>query len=429
MELSAFQWWNTTRTSRIYVPKGRKSDPTAPLTAAEAKQLRALLGSFQWLVAQLRFDCSFLVSTLQGERPVIGTLLRANAALKQFQQDPFYEMIFRPVDPSTAGVMVVADAALGNVTLQGSNEGEVTEKVYSQACYFVLLADKQLMSGATGTFNVLDSRSHRIPRVCRSTYAAETLSTEEAFDVGRLCRGLVATVHDRNLYGKAAEVAMDSIPMQVVVDAKDVYDKTNSDTPSYGAQKSLAFTISWMRAELRRPNTSLKWTSTENMWVDGGTKLMDLGHMRRILAKGEWSVSYSPSFVKQVHKASKAKPKVNVGGKPAGSDAGQAMKSDDAMTRHLMKLGEQRGWHSMNNMGINVAYNAKSFRGPEPRFSSAQMPLRSTFARVDHGSGQCEWRQLESGVRYSEYPNQHALLGFVAPILVTLFHSEEDFCL
>lgn len=115
-----------------------------------------------------------------------------------------------------------------------------------QACYFVLLADKQLMSGATGTFNVLDSRSHRIPRVCRSTYAAETLSTEEAFDVGRLCRGLVATVHDRNLYGKAAEVAMDSIPMQVVVDAKDVYDKTNSDTPSYGAQKSLAFTISWM---------------------------------------------------------------------------------------------------------------------------------------------------------------------------------------
>ena len=44
----------------IYVPKGRKSDPTAPLTAAEAKQLRALLGSFQWLVAQLRFDCSFL---------------------------------------------------------------------------------------------------------------------------------------------------------------------------------------------------------------------------------------------------------------------------------------------------------------------------------------------------------------------------------
>lgn len=410
----------------IYVPKGRKSDPTAPLTAAEAKQLRALLGSFQWLVAQLRFDCSFLVSTLQGERPVIGTILRANAALKQFQQDPFYEMIFRPVDPSTAGVMVVADAALGNVTLQGSNEGEVTEKVYSQACYFVLLADKQLMSGATGTFNVLDSRSHRIPRVCRSTYAAETLSTEEAFDVGRLCRGLVATVHDRNLYGKAAEVAMGSIPMQVVVDAKDVYDKTNSDTPSYGAQKSLAFTISWMRAELRRPNTSLKWTSTENMWVDGGTKLMDLGHMRRILAKGEWSVSYSPSFVKQVYKA---KPKVNVGGKPAGSDAGQAMKSDDAMTRHLMKLGEQRGWHSMNNMGINVAYNAKSFRGPEPRFSSAQMPLRSTFARVDHGSGQCEWRQLESGVRYSEYPNQHALLGFVAPILVTLFHSEEDFCL
>ena len=413
----------------IYVARSRKTDPTAPLTAAEAKQLRALLGSLQWLVAQLRFDCSFLVSTLQGERPVIGAILRANAALKQFQQDPFYEMVFRPVDPSSAGVMVVADAALGNVTLAGGVEGEITEKVYSQACYFVLLADSQLMSGSVGTFNVLDSRSHRIPRVCRSTYAAETLSTEEAFDVGRLCRGLVATAHGKNLYGKPADVAMDSIPMQVVVDAKDVYDKTNSDTPSYGAQKSLAFTVAWMRAELRRPNTTLRWTSTENMWVDGGTKLMDLSHMRRILSTGKWSVSYSPSFVKQVYKAARAKPKINDGCKAAGSEAGEAMKSDDAMTRHLMKLGEQRGWHSINNLGINVAYNAKSYRGPEPRFSAAQLPLRSTFVRVDHGSGQCEWRRLESGVRYSEYPNQHALIGFVAPVLVTLFHSEEEFML
>lgn len=64
--------------------------------------------------------------------------------------------------------------------------------------------------------------------------------------------------------------------MQVVVDAKDARDKTNSDSASFGAQKPLAFTVAWLRSELRRPRTQLKWTSAENMWADGGAKLMNL---------------------------------------------------------------------------------------------------------------------------------------------------------
>ena len=75
----------------------------------------------------------------------------------------------------------------------------------------------------------------------------------EAFDVGRLCRGLIATIRVHDLYGKRAEVAMDSVDMQVVVDAKDVHDKTNSDTTSFGAQKSLAFVV--CLASLRASST------------------------------------------------------------------------------------------------------------------------------------------------------------------------------
>ena len=127
----------------------------------------------------------------------------------------------------------MADAALGNVSLSGGTEFSPLERVYSQACYFVILADKELMSGGTGYFNLTDSRSHRIPQSLLSSYAAETLSTEEAFDVGRLCRGLIATARGHDMYGKKADAAMDSVSMQVVVDAKDVHDKTNSDTTSF----------------------------------------------------------------------------------------------------------------------------------------------------------------------------------------------------
>lgn len=406
----------------IFLPKSRKSDPASALTTAEAKQLRALLGSFQWLTAQLRLDMAFAVSSLQGESPTIATVIRANETLKEFQLNPEFELVFRPVDPFKAGIMIVTDAALGNVSLKGGIDAPPLERVYSQACYFVLVADQNLMTGGTGYFNILDARSHRIPRVCRSSYAAETLSTEEAFDVGRLCRGLLATIRGQDLYGKKAETAMDSVDMQVVVDAKDVRDKTNSDSASFGAQKSLAFTVAWLRSELRRPRTQLKWTSAENMWVDGGTKLMNLDHMRKIIAAGRWSVAYNPGFVKQVYKASKSKPRPLQDG---AALPGEPLGRDEAMLGHLMKLGGQRGWRQQTGVGINVAFNAKSYRTPEPRFSTSQFPLRTTFARFDHPSGQCEWRRLEAGARYSDFSNQHALLGQCAPILISLFHNDE----
>ena len=44
----------------------------------ERKGLKGILGSLQWLAAQLRFDISFRLSSLQGEKPTVGTILRAN---------------------------------------------------------------------------------------------------------------------------------------------------------------------------------------------------------------------------------------------------------------------------------------------------------------------------------------------------------------
>ena len=410
-----------TNLKEIFLTKQRKADPTAELTGFETRQLRALLGSFQWLVAQLRFDMAFGVSSLQGEKPTIATILRANQLLKQFQQDCNFELIFRPIDPAKCGIMVVSDAALGNVTLEGSTDAAVTSKVYSQACYFVLVADPSLMSGQSGFFNILDSRSHRISRVCRSTYAAETLSAEEAFDIGQLCRGFVATVRGYNMVGKCSEKGMDMVDLTIVVDAKDVFDKTNSDTTTYGAQKSMAFTVAWMRSQLRRPRTALKWTSTENMWVDGGTKQMDLSHMRRIMKCGQWSVSYCPAFVKQVYKASKGSKLTTT----TVTLPGEPLIGSDPLLNHLLRLGEQRGWHFQSNVGVHVAFGAKSFRTPEPRFSMEEYPIRSSFARFSLPSGQMEWRQLERGVRYGRLSNQHALFGGTAGILVTLFHADD----
>ncbi|CAK9083939.1 unnamed protein product [Durusdinium trenchii] len=306
---SAVEVLSMHESSRVILSRQRKSDPSALLEPHEHRQLRAILGSLQWLVAQLRFDLSFGVSSLQGENPpTVGTMLRANSLVREFKRTGTFELVFRPIDYRSAGIVAVSDAALGNVQLSGSSEGAASEKVYSQACYYILLGDSALVDGKPGQFNVLDTRSHRIPRVCRSTYAAETLAAEEALDAGQLARGFLATVLGKDMLGVRADSSTNAVKMTGVVDAKDVYDKSNSDTASFGSQKSLAFTIAWLRSLLRRPNTALKWTATSNMFADAGTKMMSLDHLRKILSSGTWSISYSPEFQKQVYKAKSAKP-------------------------------------------------------------------------------------------------------------------------
>ena len=92
-----------------------RADSHAELTPAETRQLKALPGSLQRLVAQLRFDPSFVVSAPQGEKPPVSTMLRTNADLRELQKDCGFELTFRPVDMVTCGILVVCDAALGNV--------------------------------------------------------------------------------------------------------------------------------------------------------------------------------------------------------------------------------------------------------------------------------------------------------------------------
>ena len=175
-------------------------------------------------------------------------------------------------EPEGRGIMVVTDSSLGNIRADGTIGDEPLERLYSQSCYFVLYAEKTLMDGKRGKFALLDGRSHRLARVCRSTFAAELLGGEEAFDIGQFVRGHIAAVLGYPMLSKNVDASTDAVALTVVTDAKDFYDKGTSDTPSYGSQKSLAFTVAWIRAMLGRANTSLRWTSTENMFVDSGTK-------------------------------------------------------------------------------------------------------------------------------------------------------------
>ena len=213
------------------------------------------------------------------------------------------------------------------------------------------------------------------------------------------------------------EAYNEHIPVLLVTDAKDVFDKTSSDTPTYGSQKSLAFTVGWIREVLRKARTSIAWTATENMVIDCGAKEMSTDHLRAVLEKGHWSVTYNPSFVKQTAKSKRAPRQLVC----SSSLPGRVLSGSDPVVSHLMKLAEQPGWHLKGSTGIHVCRAAKSLRLGAPRFSPTEYPLRSTYGRFDTEE-QGEWRILEDRGEH----RTPRLIGDTAAVLVTFFHSLES---
>ncbi len=79
----------------VPVSRERRKDPSAALNPGEVRRLKGILGSLQWLVAQLRFDLAFQVSSLQSETPTVGALLRANKCLVEAKRDWDFELVSR----------------------------------------------------------------------------------------------------------------------------------------------------------------------------------------------------------------------------------------------------------------------------------------------------------------------------------------------
>ena len=191
-----------------------------------------------------------------------------------------------------------------------------------------------------------------------------------------------------------------------------------SDTPSFGSQKSLAVTVSWLRSTLRRPNTALRWTATQNMLIDALTKDMEVDHLQSVLQKGRWCMKFNAAFVKQ-----NAKPKAaKVKNEPSGPMVGQDPCQEDPVLSRLMNLSDNPGWHTQGDVAIHVTRDARSFRTPQPRFDPELYSIRSTYGRFDHEDGTSTWRELEKNASYAQLPGgSHRMIGRTANVLVTFF--------
>ena len=185
----------------------------------------------------------------------------------------------------------------------------------------VAVADSNLLKGKVGRFSIIDLRSHRLKRICRSSYASEAHGCEDGVDAADVVRGQLAEILGYvGVSSKQRRMGIEQVPFVAVVDARDAHDRVRSDvSPTAGAQKSLGFPFASLRQVFRGACSNLRWTHTENTLVDCMAKIMDADHLRRILRVGTWSFTHEAPMMKASSKHAKRDEKAAAAAKVAAN--------------------------------------------------------------------------------------------------------------
>ena len=259
----------------VVVPRSRRQELSALLPPQEVKKLKGILGSLQWLVAQVRFDLAFHVSSLQGENPpTVGTLLRANKTLTEAKKDADFELRFRSLPLMESGIMMVSDAALGN-----------------------------------------------------------------GMDCAELIRGFLAEARGIDITGKDAYIQITRVPLVGVTDFRRerrvrsyrprhwIWHAEVADVHSGQPSPAASTTPDYVQEDVYLEHVRRRWNQ-------------GAAHLKQTIAKGTWSIEYSPDFVRQVSKKAKKKLEESLKEETAELPGREPTMAGSALLRYVREFGE-----------------------------------------------------------------------------------------
>ncbi|CAE7209411.1 unnamed protein product [Symbiodinium sp. CCMP2592] len=236
------------------VPKG--ADLTSFLTADQKAEFRSVAGLLQWLSGQTRPELAAVNSlSNHGAETTVGdlkTLFEALDFAKETRDDGFI-IADVPLDRSTA-ILVYTDASWANA-----------EKCRSQCGVLVVLCAPTVLEKTTPAM-IVDWRSSRSTRVCRSTLAAEASAADEGCD-----RAVYVSLFlGELLYNVPAHKVGQRFLQLSATDAKSLYDCVVSDSPNLSDKRSL---VNVRAIQEVVSGNRFHWIPTDLMWADGLTKI------------------------------------------------------------------------------------------------------------------------------------------------------------
>ena len=136
------------------------------------------------------------------------------------------------------------------------------------------MADGKPGTNSSGHYNVIDWRSWKLARVCRSTLAAESQAASEAADALLFVNTFWNLLWRPWLPLDNLQTAKATIRPKLVIDAKALYDlldrpqiQANSNTDKRTMIEALV-----TQDKIKCCNGKTLWVSSENQWADGLTK-------------------------------------------------------------------------------------------------------------------------------------------------------------
>ncbi|CAE7309156.1 TY5A, partial [Symbiodinium microadriaticum] len=225
------------------------------LTSSEWADFRSVSGSLQWIAGQTRPEIAPLVSlSNRGKETDYKDLQRLYEAVEFLKTTPQDGLVYQDLALNKDSCFVTyTDSSFANAELK------------SQYGVLVFVSQTRVATVTTkGT--LVDWKSARSTRVCRSTLAAEASAADEGSDragFANLCLSELFT-------GQQALKAPPVFPNLQVTDAKSLYDTVIAENPGVSDKRSLINIRSIQQCV--KPE-DFRWVPTSLMAADGLTKL------------------------------------------------------------------------------------------------------------------------------------------------------------
>lgn len=247
--------YTKSRVSRVTIGKSSVVEPE------QIEENRTSIGSLSWQSRQTRPDIQFFVSQAQKRQnaPELEDLKFTNKAVNLASKHKDEGIHIRAIEEGQIAFLAYRDAAWGNADLEDGFDPQWTgsHQVASQIGSLIFMVHKDCLGGRGGPFSLIDWKSKGCQRVCRSTFAGETMACCEATESGLFLRALfLSMIHGKIIPeqdgGKFFE-------LHRVTDCKSLYDHIRREgVPKSPTEKRLAIDLAGVR-QTRTREAQFQW--------------------------------------------------------------------------------------------------------------------------------------------------------------------------
>ena len=307
-----------TDTRLFEVPVQQTQNDFDPATEEQRIDNQSLVGALSWLGSQTRPDlvCGVSMAQQLQKSPTAGDVRFTNMLAKRAEAHRDKGIWLKPVDLNNYEIFVYHDSAWANASLDPEDDFTLNEsdhnlgmmtgtpydfkerkakkansKVASQYGLLILIADRNCFAKGGGESSLLEWRSAAGKRVCRSTFAAETMACCEGLEAGQFVRSFLATT----LQGRLCRIEeLYGHNLHCFSDCRSLYDHVHRQgLPRLPSDKRLAIDLAAIRQmmdqEQRGGRQLLHWVPTHVQLADILTKPM--------IADNWWRLMYDKLFL------------------------------------------------------------------------------------------------------------------------------------